>query len=95
VVNIAVFYAPERGEPDLRRLALPAGATVSQALQASGMLGAHPELTWIDILYGIDGQRVTLQQVLQDGDRIDLCRPLLVDPMTARRLRAAASKPRR
>jgi putative ubiquitin-RnfH superfamily antitoxin RatB of RatAB toxin-antitoxin module len=95
VVNIAVFYAPERGEPDLRRLALPAGATVSQALQASGMLSAHPELTWIDILYGIDGQRVTLQRVLQDGDRIDLCRPLLVDPMTARRLRAAASKPRR
>ena len=42
-----------------------------------------------------DGQRVTLQRVLQDGDRIDLCSPLLVDPMTARRLRAAASKPRR
>jgi putative ubiquitin-RnfH superfamily antitoxin RatB of RatAB toxin-antitoxin module len=95
VVNIAVFYAPERGEPDLRRLSLPAGATVGQALQASGMLSAHPELTSTDIRYGIDGQRVMLQRVLQDGDRLDLCRPLQVDPMTARRLRAAASKPRR
>jgi Uncharacterised protein family (UPF0125). len=65
VVNIAVFYAPERGEPDLRRLALPAGATVGQALQACGMLSAHPELTSTDIRQGIDGQRVMLQRVLR------------------------------
>ncbi|MDY0329945.1 MAG: RnfH family protein [Thiomonas sp.] len=91
-VRVAVFYAAETGAADLREVALPAGATVAQALQLSGMLAAHPELATLDIGYGIDGRRVALQRVLQDGDRIDLCRALQVDPMTARRLRAAAAK---
>ena len=97
-ITISVFYAPEFGEPDLRTVHLPDGATAEQAVQASGILAAHPELAVLDILWGVDGRRVRPQHALHDGDRIDLCRPLQVDPMTARRLRAAAakaSKPRR
>ncbi|MGC8807614.1 MAG: RnfH family protein [Thiomonas sp.] len=91
-ISVAVFYAPETGEPDLRTLRLPAGATAEQAVQASGLHAAHPELAVLDVRWGVDGRRVLPHQVLRDGDRIDLCRPLQVDPMTARRLRAAASK---
>lgn len=98
-ITVAVFYAPQTGAPDLRTVRLPAGATAQQAVDASGMLEAHPELAVLDVRWGVDGRRVLPVQVLCDGDRIDLCRPLQVDPMTARRLRAAASnassKPRR
>ncbi|CUA97474.1 RnfH family protein [Thiomonas bhubaneswarensis] len=91
-LRIAVFYAPETGEADLRQITLPAGATVAQAIEVSGMLAAHPELSRPEFAAGIDGRRVGPQQVLRDGDRIDLCGPLQVDPMTARRLRAAAAR---
>jgi len=91
-VSIAVFYAPEAGAPDLRVVDLPAGATAEQAVQASGMRAAHPELATLAVRWGVDGQRVLPHHILRDGDRIDLCRALQVDPMTARRLRAAAAK---
>ncbi|OYV38241.1 MAG: RnfH family protein [Thiomonas sp. 20-64-5] len=91
-ITIAVFYAPETGEPDLREVRLPAGATAEQAVLASGLRAAHPELVTLDVRWGVDGQRVLPHHILQEGDRIDLCRPLQVDPMSARRLRAAAAK---
>lgn len=91
-ISVAVFYAPQTGTPDLRTVRLPAGATAQQAVEASGMLEAHPEIAVLDVRWGVDGRRVLPQNPVCDGDRIDLCPPLLVDPMTARRLRAAASK---
>ncbi len=91
-LHVALFYAPESGAADLRQLVLPAGATVGQALQVSGLQAAHPELATLDVRLGIAGLRVGPEQLLRDGDRIDLCRPLQVDPMTARRLRAEAAK---
>lgn len=92
LVHIAVFYAPENAPTDLRSVVLPAGGTVAQALESCGMLKAYPELAGPEILAAIDGRRVSPQQVLRDGDRIDLCGPLRVEPMTARRLRAAAAR---
>jgi putative ubiquitin-RnfH superfamily antitoxin RatB of RatAB toxin-antitoxin module len=94
-ITVSVFYAPAGGEADLRNVCLPEGATAMQAVQASGLLDAHPELATLDVRWGRNGRRLLSQQTVYDGDRIDVCRPLQVDPMTARRLRAAASKPRR
>ena len=92
VLRIALFYEPERGDAVMKEIELPTGATVAQALQVSGLLDAYPELATPDIRPGIDGRRVTAQQAVSDGDRIDLCRPLQIDPMSARRLRAAAAR---
>ncbi|MCE1163210.1 RnfH family protein [Thiomonas intermedia] len=92
LVRIAVFYAPENAPADLRFVALPTGATVAQALEVCGLRNVHPERAGAEILAAIDGRRVSPQQVLRDGDRIDLCGPLRVEPMTARRLRAAAAR---
>jgi|YelNatPaOPRAMG01_1025707.scaffolds.fasta_scaffold14154_3 putative ubiquitin-RnfH superfamily antitoxin RatB of RatAB toxin-antitoxin module len=94
-ITVSVFYAPADGAPDLRSVRLPAGATAMQAVQASGMFAAHPELATLDVRWGRDGRRLQPQQTVHDGDRVDLCGPLRVEPMAARRLRAAASKPRR
>lgn len=60
-------------------LQLPSGATVRDALAASGFKG---------IQVGIFGKRVTLDTRLADGDRVEIYRPLAMDPKEARRRRA-------
>ena len=66
-------------------LNLPAGATVRDALAASGFEG-HA--------VGIFGKRVDLEQRLADGDRVEIYRPLAMDPKEARRQRALKRKRR-
>ena len=38
------------------------------------------------------GQRVTMDYILQDGDRVEILRPLILSPMEARRLRAEKAR---
>ena len=63
---------------------LPAGATLRDALAASGF---KPEGT-----FGIHGKRAALDRPLAEGDRVEIYRPLAVDPKEARRRRAAQKK---
>lgn len=68
-------------------LLLPDGATLEDAVRAS-RLGTHsPALVWRDLTPGIWGRAAPWDQVLAEGDRVELCRPLLVDPKMARRER--------
>lgn len=67
---------------------LPAGATVRDAVLASGMLERHPELRLAKQRFGISGKRVALDARLSSGDRIEIYRPLAMDPKEARRRRA-------
>ncbi|MGI8559989.1 MAG: RnfH family protein [Luteimonas sp.] len=70
-------------------LALPAGATVADALAASGFALAGIEG------YAVFGERVDGRAALRDGDRVELLRPLQADPKEARRRRAGKRvKPR-
>lgn len=63
------------------------GATVLQALQASGLREALPEVEWRGAGVGVWGRKVRFEQVLRDGDRVEIYRPLQVDPKVARRER--------
>lgn len=63
-------------------LKLPAGSTVADALAASGL--AMEGITG----YAVFGQRIAIEGVLADGDRLELLQPLLLDPKEARRRRA-------
>jgi putative ubiquitin-RnfH superfamily antitoxin RatB of RatAB toxin-antitoxin module len=73
------------GEAQLKRLDLPAGATVGQAIDAAG-LGAALS----DAGVGIWGRRVGNEVVLVHGDRVEIYRPLQADPKDSRRRRAVA-----
>ncbi len=63
------------------------GCTVEQALKTSGLLqDIEPQLLrQLDV--GIWGRKVVLSHVLRDNDRIEIYRPLTVDPKVARRER--------
>ena len=64
-------------------LELPVGTRVEQALELSGLLHTYQPAG-----FSIFGQRCDLSRLLSDGDRIELCRPLIVEPKAARRRRA-------
>lgn len=78
----------------LLSVAVPAGSSVQQALVASGMQEQFPELDLAQCPVGIFGKAVKdpSARVLQEGDRIEIYRPLLADPMEVRRLRAARAR---
>lgn len=90
-MRIEVVYAlPERQHRVT--LTLPAGARVAAALEAAA---GHPPFDGLDLAaapVGVYGDRVDRNRVLEDGDRLEIYRPLNVDPREARRRRAAAER---
>ena len=87
VLRIEVVYSPGADRIDLSVLCLPSGATLHDALTASGVLDRH-RLAAHALRCGIHGRAASLEWRLRDRDRVELYRPLQVDPMQARRLRA-------
>ena len=69
---------------------LPAGATVADAVAASGLRRALRRCLRRS-RYAIHGQRARPETPLVDGDRIELTRPLVADAKAIRRARAAGS----
>ena len=85
-LRVEVVYCAAPGHTDLVRLQLPAGATVADALQASGLLQRHA-LAMAGLSVGVWGRVQALDGPLRDRDRVEIYRPLQVDPKEARRLR--------
>ena len=94
-MRIEIVYCPRPGVTDSVALELPAGALLRDALQASGLLARHalmPEA----LRLGIWSKPRELDAALRDQDRVEIYRPLTVDPKEARRLRyKRAPKPAR
>jgi hypothetical protein len=85
-VTVEVVLAnPER--QILRRVRLPAGSTVEDALAASGLAG-EARMGRL----GIYGKVVPAKTVVRDGDRVEIYRPLRADPKDLRRVRAAKKR---
>lgn len=87
-VGIEVVYALP-GRQRVVRLPLEQPMSAEEAVRASGLLEEFPELAGQVLVLGIYGRRVDGQHVLRAGDRVEIYRPLKVDPRDARR-RAAA-----
>lgn len=67
---------------------LEAGESVARAVEASGLRERFPEVDHTDLVFAVFGHRVTADALLVEGDRVEILRPLQVDPKEARRLRA-------
>ncbi|EXF88090.1 rnfH Ubiquitin family protein [Bordetella holmesii 30539] len=72
----------------MRELTLPAGATVGEALMASGFGQAFPDIDPWQQGLGIYGQRAEAHTRLHPGDRVEIYRALTFDPKESRRRRA-------
>jgi uncharacterized protein len=85
--QVTVAYSPAPREVFEEELSVAEGATVRDAVQASSLAARYPQLDWQVLTPGIWGRVVAWEQQVQAFDRIELCRPLTVDPKIARRER--------
>ena len=86
--SVEVVYALPLEQHRIR-LRVAAGTTVARAIAQSGLLARFPEIDPANARLGIHSRRVTPDTVVHAGDRIEIYRPLVADPKTARRARAA------
>lgn len=91
ILAIELVYAlPHKQE--IVALRLPQGATVRQAIMASGLLDKYPEIDLAKNKLGIFSKLAKPETVLRDRDRVEIYRPLLVEPKGARQRRVAKNK---
>lgn len=87
---VEVAYALP-GEQVLLSLQVPVGTTLREAVLLSGLNGRFPALDLATAPLGVFGKVVSRPEgrVLQEGDRVEIYRPLLADPKEVRKRRAA------
>lgn len=86
-ICVTVLYSPAPRQVREWRVVLPQGASVLQALEASGLRAEFSDVDPARAAVGIWGRGARLDQVLRDRDRVEIYRPLEVDPKVARRER--------
>lgn len=93
-MTVEVAYAlPERQV--ILELQVPEGTSVLEAAQASGVTGKFEGIDLDNAKFGIFGKVVSPKQVLREGERVEIYRPLIADPKEVRKARAARAKERR
>ena len=81
-----VFALPDR--QSLEAVTVDDSASVADALRLSGIEERFPDVSFDELQVGIWGKPVERTQALRDGDRVEIYRPLELDPREARRLKA-------
>jgi uncharacterized protein len=90
-LSIEVCYALAH-EQTVIAVELPQGATLQQALDASGILRRYPQIDLGTQKVGVFGKLKPLDTVLADHDRVEIYRPLVVDPKLSRQRRVEKTR---
>jgi putative ubiquitin-RnfH superfamily antitoxin RatB of RatAB toxin-antitoxin module len=86
-IRVEVVYAlPERQV--LLAVDVPAGTTLMQAIERSGIRDAFDDMEVDPARLGVFGRKQPPDHVLREGDRVEIYRPLIADPKEVRRARA-------
>lgn len=86
-MQVWVVYAPQPRQVEEIALNLPEPSSVIDALRQSGLFQRYPDIDTPNIEVGIWGRQASLRQPLREQDRVEVYRPLRVDPKVARRQR--------
>ena len=91
MMTVIVAYAAPDKQLEIP-LEVPENCTVALAIERSKIRDAFPEITFPDVIVGINSRKAALDSPLQSGDRVEIYRPLQIDPKEARRLRVERAK---
>lgn len=98
-LRVVVSFSAAARQVDEVSVALPAGATLADALRSSKLPDRHPSVASMlagsiseGLQVGVWGKIRPLDHLLRDGDRVEIYRGLQVDPMDARRRRHQGHK---
>lgn len=93
-IRVEVAYAlPEKQA--IVEVRVGASATALEAVEQSGISGMFEDIDLDNAKFGIFGKVISPRQTLQEGDRVEVYRPLIADPKEVRKARAARAKERR
>jgi len=90
-IRVEVVYARSERQ-ELVTVNLREGATLKDALDASGLLQKYPEIDLAKNKFGIYAKLSKPDAPLRDRDRVEIYRPLIADPKEMRKQRAAEGK---
>lgn len=90
-IRVSVLYALPDRQP-IVNLQVPPGTSVQAAVELSGLLRRFPEAAASPLNYAIFSRVVPGTEVLGEGDRVEILRPLLIDPKENRRQAAARAR---
>lgn len=95
-IRVEVIYASPHRQA-LVAVEMEEDGTVEEAIRRSGILAEFPEIDIPHAKVGIFGRLVSPGFRVRDGDRVEIYRPLIVEPKQGRRMRAqqAQQRPRR
>jgi hypothetical protein len=86
-LHVSVVFSPEPRDVREWTLELPTGSTVADAIRASGLRVEFPATDPAGLTLGVWGRKAVPGQLLRERDRVEIYRPLEVDPKVARRER--------
>jgi putative ubiquitin-RnfH superfamily antitoxin RatB of RatAB toxin-antitoxin module len=86
-LNIELIY-PLPSEQELICIAVELGTNVEQAIMQSNILNKYPEIDLSINKVGIFSKVTKLTEILREGDRIEIYRPLIADPKVTRMKKA-------
>jgi len=93
-VRVTVVYCTPQRQYRLQ-VDLPPGSTLREAVVASGLIEREPALAGRPLDLGVFSRPRSADAAVREGDRIEVYRPLTVDPKLARRVRAAVKSRRK
>ncbi|MGD9592469.1 MAG: RnfH family protein [Candidatus Berkiella sp.] len=91
LLNIEVVFATQ-SQYQIISLQVNEGTTIEQAIVQSGILSLFPEIDLKQNQVGIFNEIKTLDAVVEQGDRVEIYRPLRMSAMAARTVRASKQK---
>jgi len=91
LISVEVIYAKPH-EQKILSLQVEEGATLEKVIEMSGILQLYPEIDLTQQKIGVFSRLKKLSDLVQAGDRIEIYRPLLIDPKEARRKRASKKR---
>lgn len=91
MLKIKVCYATPDTQVEIP-LEVENNTTVAMAIRRSGVLTEFPEIDLASSKVGVWNKKVALDDLLREGDRVEIYRPLTIDPKAARLLRAKRAK---
>lgn len=87
MIKVEIIYLPIPPQPPFHvHIEMAEGSTVAMALHTSGIYRAYPEAETYTV--GIFANKVPLSSLIKNGDRIEIYRPLLLDPKERRKQKA-------
>jgi len=90
-INVSIAYAlPE--QQWLREMRVPRGTSAMDLVEMSGVLDAFPDIVKGDMQLGVYSQKVQHDHLLEEGDQVEIYRPLTADPKEVRRQLALLGK---